>query len=75
VHIVWRHLHDGNTRMREFVDELRAARAGNLRRFRLREFAARVPEQRCCHTRTSPVLLNERRDCTESSGRPAQKAV
>ena len=41
-----RHLHDGNAPMRELVDELRAARAGDLGRLRLGVLAVRVPEQR-----------------------------
>src|SRR5436190_3767231 len=40
-----RHLHDGDAPMREFVNELRAARAGDLDRLRLGQLAVRVPEQ------------------------------
>ena len=41
--LLGRHLHNGDAPMQEFVDEFRAARAGDLRSFRLREFSLRVP--------------------------------
>jgi hypothetical protein len=50
-----RHLDDGDAPMRELVDELRAARAGDLGRLRLGELAVRVPEQ----GRSNPHLFNE----------------
>ena len=40
------YLHNRDAPMREFVDEFRAARAGDFGRFRLGELAARVPEKR-----------------------------
>jgi hypothetical protein len=40
------HLRNGDAPMREFVDEFRAAGAGDLGRFRLGELAARIPEER-----------------------------
>src|SRR4051812_30595473 len=50
-----RDLHYGDAPMRELVDELRAARTGNLRSLRLREFSLGVPEQGGCH----PHFLHE----------------
>jgi hypothetical protein len=43
--LLGRHPHDGDAPMREIVDELRAARAGDLGRLRLGELAVRVTEQ------------------------------
>lgn len=41
-----RHPHDRYAPMREFVDELRATRAGDLGSFRLGELAVRIPQKR-----------------------------
>jgi hypothetical protein len=42
------HLHNGNAPMRELVDELRTARACDLRGLRLGDLALGVPKQRRC---------------------------
>src|SRR5437773_7223057 len=52
-----RHLRDGDAPMCELVNEFRAACAGDLRSFRLRELSLRVPEQSC----RNPHLLHELR--------------
>ena len=60
-----RHLDNGDVPVREFVDEFRAAGAGDLGRFRLGELATRVPQQSSCYTHLSHKLARRKAERRE----------
>src|SRR5690242_19494269 len=68
-----RRLGDGDTPMRELVDELRPARAGDFGGLRLRQLALRVPEQSRCDAHLLHELAWRQTERREGSFRQLER--